>query len=139
MDAVGPMVQGMKQGEQILHMLPTIQAFNFDRLKCQRRCTAADFCNQSVEMATRPDQNGDAFSRIIPPGLLNQLKNTTRLGLIGEFALGCNHGVNADPAIGTRRAGGSRFGIAHRAHCRAVLRRKNPRKGRIDPIDHGWK
>ena len=139
MDAVSPMGQGMKQGEQILDMLPAIQSFNFDGLKCQRRRTASNFSNQGIKMRPRPDQNGNAFSRVITSGLLNKIKDTACLGLIGEFTLGCDQRVNTDPAIGTRGTGGGRFGIPDRPHRRTILHREDAGEGGINPIDHGRK
>ena len=41
-DAVGAVVQGAEQGQQILHMLASVQAFDIDRLETQLGRTAPE-------------------------------------------------------------------------------------------------
>lgn len=67
MHAVGAVMQGAEQGEQILHMLAAIQAFDIDRLEAQPGALA-DFGNQRIKVAARPDQHGNTASRAPPAG-----------------------------------------------------------------------
>ena len=71
MHAVGAVVQGAEQGQQVLHMLAVVQPFDIDCLKTQIRRAAANFVDQRIEVAAGANEDGDAFVRCLAAGLLN--------------------------------------------------------------------
>jgi hypothetical protein len=68
MHAVGAVMQGVEQGQQILHMLAAIQPFDVHRLEAQVRGAAADFGDQRIEVAAGADEHGDALVRRLAAG-----------------------------------------------------------------------
>ncbi len=90
-------------------------------------------------MAAGADEDGDAFGRVIAASRQNQIEDAARFVLGRAVFSALDQRMHADPAIRPRRPSGGRFGIANRAHFRHILRRKDARKGRIDPIDNAGK
>jgi len=87
MHAVGAVMQGAEQGQQVLHVLAPIQPFDIDRLEAQLRRTAADFGDQCVEMRAGANQHGDAFVRRIGTGLADDVEGATGLFANGILSL----------------------------------------------------
>ncbi len=86
MHAVGAMMQGAEQREQILHMLAAIQPLDFNRLETQTGRAAANLGDERIEMAAGADEYGNTLSRIFAPRLENEIEHTARFILsAGRF------------------------------------------------------
>ena len=116
-------------------MLALGQAFDFDRLETQVGRMPADLADQRVEMLARAHQHGDAAVRVGAPGVADQLERDARFVAGAVAAVTDDDRMHADAAVGNRRLGRRRFGVAHGPGGRFVARREDRRESRIHPID----
>jgi hypothetical protein len=127
MHAVGAMMQGAEQGEQILHMLAAIQAFDIDRLEAQsgalRRISAT-----SASRWLRARTSTAMLAPAPPPGLADEA-STWRASSPAASPLDRDDRMH-DHRCRPRRLGRRRFGIAHGAGLGAVGGREDARERR---------
>ena len=141
MQTIGAVVQGMGEGEQILHNLAALQRLNLNRLKGNVGMLAPQFGNQRSQMLFRAHQHGDFFVWIGFLFVLNNLHNRVRLALAGSFCrfIGLlNNGVNLNARIIFSRFCCNKRAVRYRALRVVVMRRENLCKSSINPIHYGW-
>ncbi len=116
MHAVGQVVQGVGEGEQVLDGLALGQRFDFDGLKGQRLWPRAQGLHQGLEVGAGAHQHGDAAGRVVGAGLLDEGQHLLR------FALGTAGGLVAQQRVGIVVWAGGLVGDDDRVPLHARLR-----------------
>ncbi|OIQ81377.1 hypothetical protein GALL_368610 [mine drainage metagenome] len=139
--AVGTMMQGMRQRQQILHDLAPGQRLDFHRLETQVAVLAmlADFRRQGFQVAARAHQHGDPARRILcafAPDDLDDALRFARMNRRGRGFPGQHQCMHLHPGAGKGIPRSDEIAVTDRALHHAIPGREHPNEGAVHPVDH---